>query len=315
MSHKTTSLVSGVLILAAFAGAGYQTYRLSRLAAEKATTDKLLAEANEHIAALNLTAQTLSNTITALNADKKTLDSLLTAEQKKSETYKNQIGEITNTVDTLTKLTTTDKELLQKYSRVFFLSENYVPSDLTPIDTKYLYAKNKPLQIHDRVWPFLKKMLDTASDAGVPLQIISAYRSFGTQEALKSTYKILYGAGTSNQFSADQGYSEHQLGSTVDLTTPTLGASFESFARTEAYAWLRAHAHEYGFILSYPENNSFYQFEPWHWRFVGIALATRLHKQDNYFYEFDQREIDKYLINIFNTQLPSSTPVTTTAGN
>lgn len=316
MTSKTTPLISGILVIAALAGAGYQTYRLSRVTQEKAATESALTAAQQQIDALKKDASDLATTITKLTADKQTLDSLLTSAQKQTDAYKNQLNDVTNTVDQLTKLTQTDKELLQKYSRVYFLSENYVPSDLTNIDTKYLAVKNKPLQFHDRAWRFLRQMLDDASDTGIPLQVISAYRSFGTQEALKSNYKVIYGAGTSNQFSADQGYSEHQLGTAVDLTTPSLGTNFDqSFDKTTAYLWLQAHAYQYGFILSYPPNNTFYQFEPWHWRFVGIALATRLHNEGKNFYNLEQRDIDSYLINIFNAQLTSSTTATTTIGN
>jgi D-alanyl-D-alanine carboxypeptidase len=111
---------------------------------------------------------------------------------------------------------------------------------------------------------------------------------------------VTYGAGTANQFSADQGYSEHQLGTTVDFTTSSVGATFSGFEDTESYRWLRDEAHRYGFVLSYPPNNSYYQFEPWHWRFVGVDLAQDLHQDDTYFYDLDQREINEYLITLFD---------------
>ncbi len=144
------------------------------------------------------------------------------------------------------------------------------------------------------------KLLESANTEGITIQVISAYRSFGTQAYLKSSYKVTYGIGTANKFSADQGYSEHQLGTTVDFTNPKTGANFVGFEKTDAYSWLQANAHKYGFILSYPKQNTFYSFEPWHWRFVGIELATKLHEENNYFYSLDQRVIDEYLINLFD---------------
>lgn len=252
----------------------------------------------------------LSDLGAQLDTNKRTLDitkndlgvitAQLQTEQIKNGTYVKKIDDIQNTVDTLTKLSQTDKELLQKYSKVYFLSENYVPSELTAIDTKYLLSKNKPMEVHDRAWSFLKTMLDDAQFDGVPLLVVSAYRSFGTQATLKSSYKFTYGAGTANQFSAEQGYSEHQLGTAIDLTTPTLGNSFEGIEKTPAFAWLTSHAYKYGFILSYPKSNGYYQYEPWHWRFIGIELATKLHNENKNFYDLDQREIDTYLVNIFN---------------
>lgn len=114
---------------------------------------------------------------------------------------------------------------------------------------------------------------------------------------------MIYGTGA-NAFSADQGYSEHQLGTAVDLTVanqdPVLDIKFDS---TAAFAWLTNNAYRFGFILSYPKNNSYYQYEPWHWRFIGIALATRLHSENKYFYDLDQRDINTYLPSIFD-QIP-----------
>ena len=69
--------------------------------------------------------------------------------------------------------------------------------------------------------------------------IISGFRSFNEQSNLKDNYKVVYGTGA-NKFSADQGYSEHQLGTTVDFTSTDLGAGFNSFAKSKEYEWLEA---------------------------------------------------------------------------
>ena len=72
------------------------------------------------------------------------------------------------------------------------------------------------------------------------------------------------------------------------------------FDTTEAYTWLQKNAYKYGFVLSYPKDNGFYIFEPWHWRFVGQKLAGDLHDDGKFFYDLDQRDIDKYLISLFD---------------
>lgn len=211
-----------------------------------------------------------------------------------------QVGSIGGTVTDLQKLSKTDPELLAKYSKVFFLSDNYAPARLVEIPAEYKYLEKKPLQIVPDVLPYLEDMLDEAKEDGIALYVGSAYRSFNTQEALKGQYTTVYGAGTANQFSADQGYSEHQLGTTVDLITTGTGGQLEGFDRTPAYAWMLEHAHRYGFVLSYPKNNGYYIFEPWHWRFVGVKFATDLYKAKTYFYTMDQRTIDTYLISLFD---------------
>jgi len=210
-----------------------------------------------------------------------------------------QLQSITGTVGILEKLRNTDEELLQKYSKVYFLNEHYRPAILTQIDTQYTYNK-KEQWIHPEVWPFFDRLVKDASANSLELLVISAFRSFDEQINLKSSYTVIYGEGTANQFSADQGYSEHQLGTTVDFTTTDLGSSFTYFADEPAYEWLRENAHKYGFILSYPKDNTYYRFEPWHWRFVGVKLATKLYNDGIYFRDLDQREIDEYLASLFD---------------
>lgn len=174
-----------------------------------------------------------------------------------------------------------------------------MPAKRSEILAKYLYTESKSEEINSEVLPFLADMLDGAEIAGVPLYVKSAYRSFNTQSNIKSSYTVSYGEGA-NRFSADQGYSEHQLGTTVDLITKGLGGQLEGFDRTPAYTWMQNNAYIYGFVLSYPENNNFYIFEPWHWRFVGKALALRLRNEGKNFYDLGQRVIDQYLLVMFD---------------
>jgi LAS superfamily LD-carboxypeptidase LdcB len=215
------------------------------------------------------------------------------------DSFQGQIEALGGTVGDLTKLANTDEELLRKYSKVYFLSENYVPGKLEEIDREYLHEDATNFLIHADVWPHLKRLLDSAHRQDVDLLVASAFRSFDTQASLKAGYTVIYGSGA-NQFSADQGYSEHQLGTSVDFTTSEIGGVFSKFADDEAYQWLLDNAHLYGFTLSYPEGNAFYKFEPWHWRFVGVELASHLHNERKHFYDLSQREIDSYLIKLFD---------------
>ena len=224
---------------------------------------------------------------------------VLEVARTKSAELEEAFSEVNSNVATLEKLTTTDPELLQKYSKIYFLNEHYVPEDLKTIPDEYVHNKDRTYKIHASVWPYLKDLLRTAEKDGVSLEVISAFRSFEDQAVLKGVYSVTYGAGTANQFSADQGYSEHQLGTTVDFTTPVVGTTFSGFAATPEFAWLEKNAYRFGFILSYPKDNAFYQFEPWHWRFVGTKLARDLHKKESSFYETSQREIDEYIIYLF----------------
>lgn len=267
-----------------------------------AAIKRLNAKVNDLDASLALAKQDLAITIAQRdNIGMQFNDAVDRYNQEKSrvDALNSQVGQIQGSVDTLEKLKATDVELLKKYSKVYFLNENYIPESFSAIDPEYGYNPDDTYLVYSKIWPFLKVLLSTAKADNIDIKVISAYRSFGEQSSLKSSYKVIYGTGA-NKFSADQGYSEHQLGTAVDFTTSKIGASFEGFEKTEAYQWLRDNAYEYGFILSYPQDNNYYQFEPWHWRFVGRALAKKLHDEGRNFYDLDQREIDQYLISFFD---------------
>ena len=227
------------------------------------------------------------------------LQSELTYESEKNTLFENEINKIGSTVGTLKKLAETDPQLLSKYSKVYFLNEHYVPSSLVALDEKYVFEEGKEIEIHAKVYPFFQELISSAKADDISIKVISGYRSYKNQEALKAGYKVTYGSGTANAFSADQGYSEHQLGTALDVTSERLGTGFTNFEKDPAYQWLLENAWKSGFVLSYPKNNNYYTFEPWHWRFVGEKLARELNRNNQSFYDMDQRLINSYLVDIF----------------
>ncbi len=301
----TAALGAVVLLLS-----GSLTYAFVKIVALEGRANSLASELASTSAALAGATANFSSGISSLEAKTAGLDNSLSVAQRELQSnvdavrsqvggVEQAVGSISGTVNTLEKLSKTDPELLQKYSKVFFLNEHYAPERVAEIDKKFLYTENSPEVIHAGVLPRLNALLAAAQGAGQKLYVKSAYRSFDEQKSLKSAYAVTYGAGTANQFSADQGYSEHQLGTTVDFITTGLGGELDGFDRTPAYQWMLSNAHKYGFTLSYPANNEFYVFEPWHWRYVGVKLATDLHTNGKTFYAMDQRDIDAYLVSIF----------------
>ena len=221
-------------------------------------------------------------------------------ELNRNEEFEDQLMDLAGELDEFERLNEIDEELLSKYSKVSFLNENYIPSDIEKIDDDYILEGKDDQYFHGDAMRFLERMFDAAERDDIDLKIISAYRSFDEQNELKGQFTEVFGTGA-NAFSADQGFSEHQLGTTIDITTPAVGGTFESFGQTKAFEWLQDNAHKYGFILSYPEDNTFYVYEPWHWRFVGRDLARDLDRDDDRtFYTLDQREINKYLLEFFD---------------
>lgn len=287
---NTKQLLIGLSIVL-LAGLGYVGYELYT------TSDELSSEQSE-TASLEETLKNRDESIEALRQENQLLSEALQNEQAKVESISEDLEKLTDTVGVLDKLSKLDPELLQKYSKVYFLNEHYQPGDLDLIDDRYVYDESREYYFHGKAMRFLDDLLEEAEDDGINLRIVSAFRSFDTQGELKAGYTTTFGSGA-NTFSADQGYSEHQLGTTVDFVADG-GTPFIQFAATDAYKWLQENAHKYGFMLSYPENNQYYQFEPWHWRFVGRDLARDLDRKDESFYDLPQRDIDEYLIEIFD---------------
>ncbi|MFM2424248.1 MAG: hypothetical protein RLZZ70_639 [Candidatus Parcubacteria bacterium] len=301
-NRHLTHILGGVLgiAVAVVLGLGY-AYKL-----QADRVNMLLLERNyfllEHASSSDQLAterDLASSTVASLTLERDSLQERLIKEEAQNAVFEKQIRKLSGTVGQLDKLAKTDEELLQKYSKVYFLSEHFVPSRLKLIDTEYLAAGRKEQYFHAEALPFLEDLLAAAKDDGIDLRVVSAYRSFETQAELKGAYLQSYGSGA-NTFSADQGYSEHQLGTALDFSTPNLGGSLDGFGGTEAYTWLKENAHTYGFILSYPQGNNYYVYEPWHWRFVGTELATDLYRDKASFYDWDQRKINEYLIDLFD---------------
>jgi zinc D-Ala-D-Ala carboxypeptidase len=285
---------------------GVLIYGLLKVSVLANDVDVLRQELASTTEAFSRNTSQLSKNVIDLSAQATGLSKTLTSTQQNIDAVKTKVGgveesvgSISGTVTNLQKLSQIDEELLKKYSKVYFMNENYVPAHLTPIPQEYVYSSSKQEWFLAESWPKLKHLLDEAKAQNVTLYVKSGYRSFAEQKSLKSSYSVIYGAGTANSFSADQGYSEHQLGTTLDFITTGLGGNLTGFDTTQAYRWLLDNAHLYGFVLSYPKGNGYYIYEPWHWRYVGVKLATYLHNNNLRFYDLDQREIDTYLIDTF----------------
>ena len=310
MKNNRLFLIFLVLIIISGGIIGYFVYENYLLKEYKLVLEKEVTQTSSNfistIKKLNTTIKDLELVIASTQEEllrtKAEYDNLIVKynlEKDRMDAFSSQIGNIQGKVGVLEKLSQTDPELLKKYSKVYFLNENYVPATFIKIDTAYTYNPKTDYLIYSQIWPFLKDLITAAEVEKIDIEVISAYRSFGLQSVIKSSHLIIFGSGA-NKFSADQGYSEHQLGTTVDFTTSEIGATYLGFEKTPTYQWLLDNAYKYGFILSYPEGNQYYQYEPWHWRFVGRALAQKLHQEGRYFYDLDQRVIDQYLISFFD---------------
>ncbi|MGB3023517.1 MAG: M15 family metallopeptidase [Candidatus Saccharimonadales bacterium] len=119
-----------------------------------------------------------------------------------------------------------------------------------------------------------------AKKAGHDIMIASGFRSYELQRSYFDNYSRVSGEEAANKYSARPGQSEHQTGIAFDISLSSRECYLETcFGETSAGRWLAAHAHEYGFILRYPDDKTEitqYQYEPWHFRYVGKDLAGAL---------------------------------------
>lgn len=174
-----------------------------------------------------------------------------------------------------------DTELLAMVTQQFSLPETYVPPDLVPLSDYFddSITLGQDLYARQAIIDPLQTIIEAMHEAGLRPSIISAYRSYSEQALAWKWWSGQY-PGRVAILSARPGYSEHQLGTTIDFGSPAIDNLFHvDFANTVEGVWLTNNAHLYGFTLSYPANTygiTGIKYEPWHFRYVGVNLATQL---------------------------------------
>jgi len=157
------------------------------------------------------------------------------------------------------------------------LRRAYRPWDIVSVSRAGIAGRG---QVRKIVIKDLRALADAARKAGKPLAVRSSYRSYDYQKALFASYVSTYGYDHALRFSARAGHSEHQLGTTIDFSVGPGVPLSTTFGESPSGKWLARNGWKYGFIMSYPKGKrsvSCYSYEPWHWRYVGPALAKRIH--------------------------------------
>lgn len=154
----------------------------------------------------------------------------------------------------------------------------YIPENLVELSSKISIKKGICLtkETEDE---FLS-MAEDAEEDELTIKVSSGFRSYKYQKDLLSLDLKNTGNDTSLSV-AKAGYSEHQLGTAIDITGASInyGSASGKFDETPEDIWLRENAYLYGFIQSYPkgkENITLYEYEPWHYRYVGIENAKKI---------------------------------------
>jgi D-alanyl-D-alanine carboxypeptidase len=183
--------------------------------------------------------------------------------------------------------------LVNKYRQ---LSRDYIPGDLEMIAPDY---NESTLLLRHSAREYFEVMCCDARKEGIILKAISTFRSFLYQNQVyyknwNEDVPLLQYQAERDKVSARAGHSEHQTGLAVDINDLE-----ETFADTPEGIWLADHSYKYGFILRYPKGKEYitgYNYEPWHFRYIGTLLAEKLYQSglsyDEFFVRF-LREIEQ----------------------
>ena len=165
--------------------------------------------------------------------------------------------------------------LVNKY---YYLNKSYIPDNLVPTENGS--------KMFNVAYENFKEMKVRAKEEGLNILITTAFRDYNFQSILYNNYVRQDGVELADTYSARPGYSEHQLGYSTDVTNANY-VSFGEFDTTDEFKWLSENAYKFGFILRYPKDKEYitgYMYEPWHYRYVGVDVATYIY-ENNITYE------------------------------
>lgn len=174
------------------------------------------------------------------------------------------------------------------------LSIDYIPKNMYIVDNNennfrnYLIDNIKPM-LRIEVKPYIEKLIYDANNNGINIIVDSAFRSGNYQQMILD--KVISEKGNeAYKLVALPGASEHQTGLAVDFAIYENGIYNDDIKEDDKEAiWLKDNAWKYGFILRYPkgkEDITGFNFEPWHYRFVGLALALELYQTNQTLEEY-----------------------------
>uniref|UniRef100_UPI003FEF07B3 M15 family metallopeptidase n=1 Tax=Candidatus Onthocola sp. TaxID=3085646 RepID=UPI003FEF07B3 len=181
-----------------------------------------------------------------------------------------------------------DLDVTVLVNKEHILDKDYVPLEMYVVDEnennfhQFKDASLKPMLRSD-IKEYVDKLINDAQELGLPIIVDSGYRSFKYQQVILDAL-IKEKGDEAFKLVALPGASEHQTGLAIDFAYYENGIYNDDVKENDKEAiWLKNNAWKYGFILRYPkgkENVTGYNFEPWHFRFVGLKLAKYLFKND-----------------------------------
>ena len=164
---------------------------------------------------------------------------------------------------------------IEKKNGIYYVNGILIANKTYSLPSNY----NPGVLLNDFMTNF-NKMQNDAKKSNINLRIISGFRSYQTQQSLYNNYAARDGKNAADRYSARAGHSEHQTGLAADINSLE-----QTFEYTSEGKWLNNNCYKYGFIIRYPkgkESITGYMFEPWHIRYVGVDIATKLYNNGNW---------------------------------
>jgi len=193
-------------------------------------------------------------------------------------------GDLTFSYPEPAKLNTDTATYTLLVNKEYPLSSSYIPYMVEPDVEIYHKGINERRYLQPIASDALETLFAAAEEDGLHLVMRCGFRSYKLQKSIYFWNLKTYGYYEATRYHALEGTSEHQTGLAVDLCCKATNYNNNyDFLKTSEYAWLLENAHLYGWTLRYPEDKTEitgYNFEPWHFRYVGVELATYLKEQD-----------------------------------
>jgi len=241
-----------------------------------------------------------------LTLEKEEVSKYLSINYSKASKFKRYIEYASNNVLTKEEIVTyvnigLDKDFYEQYNEVTEfnnemlvnkynkLPDDYVPENLTVIDSDYA-TDDKQSATKEVVDAFIK-MADDMKLENLYIIANSSYRDIQSQKDIYESYEKKYGGKYAMEYAAKAGFSEHQTGLVIDIANK----DHDIFSGTKEYQWLKKNSYKYGFILRYPnkkDNITGYAYEAWHYRYVGVELATKVYESELTYDEYYVKYLD-----------------------
>ncbi|EUJ33006.1 D-alanyl-D-alanine carboxypeptidase [Listeria floridensis FSL S10-1187] len=179
-----------------------------------------------------------------------------------------------------------EDNLLILANKDYLMQSSYIPKDLVRPNVEFSFGDQQieKAQMRKAAADGLAAMFSGAKTAGYDLYAVSGYRSYARQQEVYQAEVNAKGVEKAGEAVAVPGTSEHQTGLAMDISSRSANFNLSAaFGETPEGKWAKENAYKYGFILRYPSGKEAitkYEYEAWHFRYVGKEAAEIIYKHD-----------------------------------